>query len=158
MPRLLREVSNDLAVIRSNEWGRETAEFVNHLVTRGYNNFYAAPPGRFMQFLSFLAVGFPRLLRRHWLFFALGWGLFFIPMFVTWAVTQIDPASASAIIPGEQLELMEEMYAEDLYESDTDVAVWGDQRSAMAGFYIINNVGIALRSFAFVLFIALAIN
>lgn len=145
--QLLREVSNDLAVIRSNDWGRDIAEFLNHLVTRGYNNFYAAPPGGVTGFLLFLAVGFPRLLRKNWGYFLAGWCVFFLPMFIAWGVTQINPAAASSILPAEQLEVMEEMYAEDLYEDDVSVSAWGDSRTAMAGFYVWNNVGIALRSF-----------
>ena len=66
--RLMREISNDLAVIKSHEWGREISDYLNSLVTRGYNSFYAAPPGNFKQFLRFIAFGFPRLLRENWAF------------------------------------------------------------------------------------------
>ncbi len=148
--RLLREVSNDLAVIRSREWGRELEDFLNHLVTRGYNQFYSAPPGRFREFLAFATVGFPRELRRHWKYFALGWALFFLPLLISWAVVQMDPSRASAVLPSEQLEAIDEMYGSKLYDPDEDGVVqgFGDQRAIMAGFYIRNNVGIALICFA----------
>lgn len=157
--RLLREVSNDLAVIRSREWGEEIADFLNALVTRGYNNFYAAPRGNFSRFLRFVATGFPILLRKNGKYFLLGWCLFFLPMLITWGVIQAQPSLASSILPVEQLEMMEEMYespsfAEDVGKQNDDpdeqlvVEGFFDQRSIMAGFYVKNNVGIALRCFA----------
>lgn len=147
--RLLREVSNDLAVVRSREWGRELEEFLNHLVTRGYNNFYSAP-GRFHEAWQFVAADFPRLLRRYWKHFAVAWSVFFVPMMITWTVVQKDPSSASAILPADQLEMMEKMYSGEFYDREEDEVVigYGDERSAMAGFYVLNNVGIALRCFA----------
>jgi hypothetical protein len=37
--RLFRELSNDLAIIRSREWGRDLDDYLNHLVGRGHNTF-----------------------------------------------------------------------------------------------------------------------
>lgn len=160
--RLMREVSNDLAVIQSQEWGREIADYLNSLVTRGYNNFYAAPPGNFKQFLLFVAIGFPRLLRENWAFFLAGWSLFFVPMFLAWGLVQYNPSLAARILPPENLEMMEQMYADPLYgdgkadeqehgeaeESSPVVEGYLDQRNLMAGFYVNHNVGIAFRCFA----------
>jgi uncharacterized membrane protein SpoIIM required for sporulation len=159
--RLMREVSNDLAVIRSHEWGREISDYLNSLVTRGYNNFYAAPPGHFKQFLRFVAFGFPSLLRENWVFFLAGWCLFFVPMFLAWGLIQYDPSLAARVLPPDQLEMMEQMYARPFYGDEGDLAEneeaeelvpvvegYFDQRSFMAGFYVKNNVGIAFRCFA----------
>lgn len=157
--RLMREVSNDLAVIQSREWGREIADYLNSLVTRGYNNFYAAPPGNFKQFLRFVAFGFPRLLRENWAFFLAGWCLFFVPMFLAWGLIQHDPSLAARVLPPEQLEMMEQMYASPFYGDEEGAGEQNgemtplaegylDQRSVMAGFYVNHNVGIAFRCFS----------
>ena len=158
--RLLREVSNDLAVIRSREWGQEIAEFLNALVTRGYNNFYAAPRGNFARFLRFVLTGFPILLRRNGTYFLLGWCLFFLPMLITWGVIQSNPSLASSILPSAQLEMMEQMYDDPEFGENAgqqngqesnevkEVEGYFDSRSVMAGFYVRNNVGIALKCFA----------
>lgn len=147
--RLLRELSNDLAVVRSREWGRELEEFLNHLVTRGYNNFYSAP-GRFRESLQFVAAGFPQLLRSYWKHFTVAWCLFFLPLMITWAVVQNDPSTASAILPADQLEGMDEAYSRELYGRGEDEVVVGyfGERSAMSGFYVYHNGGIALQCFA----------
>jgi len=157
--RLMREVSNDLAVIRSREWGRELSDYLNSLVTRGYNNFYAAPPGNFKQFLQFVAFGFPRLLRANWAFFLAGWCLFFVPMLLSWGLVQYNPSLAARILPAGELAKMEQMYARPLYGQeqagngegeDAPPVVEGylDERNFMAGFYVNHNVGIAFRCFA----------
>src|SRR5262249_27898181 len=43
--RLFREVSYDLSLVRSREWGRGLVSFLNDLTSRGHNAFYSAPPG-----------------------------------------------------------------------------------------------------------------
>lgn len=174
--RLLREVSNDLAIVRAREWGRELADYLNSLVTRGYNNYYTSPPGNVRKFVQFIIFGFPVLMRKNWPFMLAGWCLFFIPFIVSWGVIQTDSSLAVRILPAEHLEQMEQMYETPLYGGDqvgddeealdsessedepSDSAVsqedqmvadgYLDERSTMAGFYINNNVGIALRSFA----------
>lgn len=155
--RLLREVSNDLAIIRSREWGRELEEFLNHLVTRGYNSFYAAPPGRIRAFLHFAAIGFPRLLRENGWYFLAAWCCFFLPLMISWLVVQWDPGAAAAVLPADQLDMIEEMYrtgfgpdAEPADDDEAELVVEGfaDQRALMAGFYVWHNVGIAFVCFA----------
>lgn len=159
--RLLREVSNDLATIRSREWGRELEQFLNHLVTRGFNGFYAAPPGRIREFFHFAAIGFPRLLRQNGWYFLAAWCCFFIPFIVSWIVVQFDPNAASAILPAAQLESIEEMYqsvaddnnaveGEDGEDEQAKPFVegFGDQRAMAAGFYVRHNVGISFLCFA----------
>jgi len=169
--RLLREVSNDLAIVRAREWGRELAAYLNSLVTRGYNNYYTAPPGNVRKLLDFIVFGFPIMMRKNWTFMVAGWCLFFVPFIVSWGVTQVDSSLAARILPVEHLEQMEQMYESPLYETgegdadsetnesdeidsterEEEIIVsegYLDERSTMAGFYINNNVGIALRSFA----------
>lgn len=114
--RLMREVSNDLAIVHARDWGRELSNYLNSLVTRGYNSYYTSTPGNLRQFLNFVAFGFPRLLRANGGFFLAGWCLFFIPFFVSWGIVQNDPSLASRVLPSEQLDMMESMYAEPLYK------------------------------------------
>jgi uncharacterized membrane protein SpoIIM required for sporulation len=146
MSRLFRELANDLATIRSRRWGERLESYVNHLVARGHSVFYKAPPGGFAQVAEFLAVGYPRLFRANFWYCALGAVLFFGPLIATWVVVQNDPAVGSRILDPEALEGAADMY--DFDPDDRARPLFDESRTAMGGFYVRNNVGIALRAFA----------
>jgi len=149
--RLFRELSHDLATIRSREWGRQLIDYLNDLVARGHNAFYAAPPGNLRHVLRFLAVGYPRLFRSNVGYFFVAAVLLFLPGAISWAVIQIDPSLATRVIDPKQLEKIDEMYSYD--PDDADRTVESEQRVYMHSFYISHNVGISLRAFAGGLFL-----
>ena len=147
---LLRELSNDLAIVRSREWGQQLESYLNHLVGRGHNRFYRAPSGNLAHAIRFATVDYPRLFRKHIMFFYTAAALFFVPLVISWAVVQFNPQLASRVLPNETLEQYDKMYDHDADESVSDesaIAAFADQRIGMAGFYVLNNVGIALRAF-----------
>jgi uncharacterized membrane protein SpoIIM required for sporulation len=165
--RLLRELSNDLAIIRSRDWGQGLVSYLNDLVARGHNAFYRAAPSEWGRLVSFLTTGFPRLFRANAGYFFVAAALFLVPLGATWAVVQTDPTAALRIIPSEQLEMFDSMYrsqrdrdATDSKAAEDEKVPWeedeedgleggfGEERTAMAGFYVQHNVGIALQCFA----------
>lgn len=192
--RLLRELSNDLATIRSRDWGSGLVEYLNHLVVRGHNAFYRASPAGWDRFIEFIAIGFPRLFRRNFGYFAVAAGLFFIPFTVAWIAVQNDPTIALRMVDAAQLDMVDQMYSgeeseseeattddesmtddmpagdstadqpiaennaenddttSDVEDSEADEeeleASFAESRTAMAGFYVQHNVGIALQCFA----------
>lgn len=150
--RLFRALSNDLAIIRSRTWGGGLVSYLNHLVARGHNVFYTAPPQNLSRTVQFVTTGFPRLFRANIGYFLVAAALFFAPLGISWAVIQNDPTLASRILPSEALEEYEGMYGEDVVDPDVDEEEQGvsfeEERSTMFGFYIYNNVGIAFQCFA----------
>ena len=151
--RLLRLVSHDLATIRARSWGAGLISYLNNLVTRGHSRFYSAPPARMRDLLLFVTTGFPRLVRANWRYFVIAWLLFFVPMGVSWALVQTNPALANRIIPEEQLTMFDEMYesnpkSDRERERDASGLSELDQRNFMAGFYVLNNTSIAFYCFA----------
>ncbi len=156
--RLFRELCHDLSLIRSRDWGRVLVSYLNALVSRGHNAFYSSPPGNLAGLVRFLAVGYPRLFRRNFGYFLTAAVIFFGSLGVTWALVQHDPSLASRIVDPQALQMMEEMYGEngpmaqrsapDTGESeDRRIDDFGQERSLMFGFYIHNNIGIALLCF-----------
>lgn len=148
--RLFRELSYDLSIVRSRDWGLALAEYLNDRVSRGHNAFYGAPPGNFAYFVQFLAAGFPRLFRANVGYFLVAAMTFFGSLGITWAIIQNDPMLAQRIIPREQLDMMNEMYSDrpDAAGAKSGKSEsFGEERAAMAGFYTQHNVGIALDCF-----------
>ncbi len=159
--QLLREVSNDLATIRSRGWGHDLISYLNDLVARGHNLFYGAPPANLAGVYHYLAVGFPQLFRANIGYFLTACLLFFLPLGISWYVVQNNPSLATRVIPEELMANFDLMYGEESplnkeEEKITDEedaflskeSTFGDQRASMAGFYINHNVGIALQCFA----------
>lgn len=143
---LLRELSGDLAIIRARGWGQNLASYLNHLVARGHNSFYRAPPGNLAHVVRFIAAGYPRMFRRNVWYFVTAAALFFVPLGVTWTAVQTNPSLASRILPNEALEEMDRNY--DFDPDDPERQAFSEMRTMMGGFYVYNNVGIALRAFA----------
>lgn len=153
--RLFRELANDLATVRSRNWGTQLATYLNHLVSRGHNTFYVSPPGYVQKAVEFLTAGFPRLLRANIWYFVIAASLFFGPMAATWIVVQNNPEMAKRLLPEEQLLGAKMMYAKRVDDESKKTAEqrqaeaeeYRQQRSAMAGFYVDHNAGIAFTSF-----------
>ena len=162
--RLFRELANDLATVRSRNWGAQLETYLNHLVSRGHNAFYVAPPGYVQKAIEFLTAGFPRLLRANIWYFAIASFLFFGPLAASWIVVQNNPHLATRILPEAQLEMAKFMYRkrDDSQRNLTDeekraeAESYRQQRSEMAGFYVYNNTGIAFKSFATGIFLGIA--
>ena len=95
-------------------------------------------------------MDFPRLFRANIGYFLAAALLFFAPCGISWGVIAHDPTLASRIIPGEYLTRFDEMYDDSKADAPGSSPETGfsEARGAMAGFYVKNNVGIALRCFA----------
>lgn len=146
--RLFRELCYDLSEVRARDWGTQLEAYLNGLVSQGHNAFYSAPPGRWIPIVQFLSVGFPRMFRKNIGYFLVAAALFFVPMGVTWGIVQAEPSLARRILPTQYLDQAKEMYSEkswdDVTGKDSDLGEFGESRSIMFGFYIKNNVSIAL--------------
>lgn len=147
LSRLYRSVCYDLSLVQSREWGLRLEQYLNDLVAQGHNCLYRSPPRSLETAIEFLCAGFPRLVRQRWQFFLVAFLLFFGPLLISFAVASVDPVSAEKLVARETLEESRKGYASELYSKmDRDYA---EERSAMAGFYVWNNVGIAFQCFAF---------
>ena len=142
--RLFRELSNDLATIRSRAWGEQLDSYVNSLVARGHNQFYSAPPGDIRKVARFLAYGFPILFRKHLPYMLAGTLLFFVPLIVTWVLVQNNPDIGRNVVPQVTLDAAKGMYS---YDPDKVQGQNNDSRASMGGFYVWHNTGIAFRCY-----------
>lgn len=146
LSRMYRSICHDLSLVRSREWGDQLETYLNRLVAAGHNFLYRTPPPNLWSLVEFLIIGFPILLRKHQVFFWSALGLFAIPFLVAMTGSIANPRFASGVLPANQLESVGDMYAKPLAERvDPE---YTDGRSAMAGFYVYNNIGIAFRCFA----------
>jgi uncharacterized membrane protein SpoIIM required for sporulation len=92
-------------------------------------------------------VAFPRAIRKRWRAMLLATGLFFIPLAIGAVLTLRDPSFAFRIAPEAMLRPLAEAYAKG-FDAGRDAG----EGTMMAGYYVWNNVGIALRCFALGIF------
>ena len=95
-------------------------------------------------------VAFPRAVRRHKRAMLLAAALFFIPFALGCGLTLRDPTFAFRVVPEAMLRPLTEAYAKGF-----DAGREAGDGAFMAGFYVYNNVGIALRCFALGVFAGL---
>ncbi len=141
--RLFRSLSYDLSLVRSRDWGLGISRYLNDLLARGHNGFYRSPPGTLRAVIEFFVSGFPRLFRENLSYFWVALALFVVPGLISGFVVYHNPSLAGRIMTGGQLMQFEEMYSAEI-KRETGTGF----ESAMAGFYVYNNVGIAFRCFA----------
>ncbi len=143
LPALYRRCCHHLALARKRHYDYALETRLNRIALRGYHQLYRqrnfAPGGA----LRFLAVDFPRQLRAHAGLFWLATALFYGPGIAMAILVLEQPDSVYALLDAEQIKGFEQMYR----------AAPAEERGAASdfaafGFYVLNNVGIAFRTFA----------
>lgn len=139
---LYRNLCFDLSLVQSRDWGTGMGRYLNGLVVRGHNCLYRSQPGSWVQIVRFVLWEFPRLLRANIAYFLVALVLFVVPGAVCGTIVALDPSQAGRILPGQHQAMFEQMYSEGISGRESGM------EGAMAGFYVKNNVGIALQCFA----------
>lgn len=150
LPLLYRDACADLARSRGDRFGAPLVDYLQGLAAAGHAVLYG-PHARRRRFESTLRyaylVTFPRTVRARSGAIALAALLFFVPLTLGVVATLADPAFAYRVAPEGMLRPLTESYAAGFASGRTA----GDG-TLMAGFYVNNNVGIALRCFALGIF------
>ncbi|MEQ1503079.1 MAG: stage II sporulation protein M, partial [Myxococcota bacterium] len=137
-----RAVCADLATARSMGIPADVQSYLDDLAGRAHNRLYSVRFGGLGgSILRDAITEFPRELRRQLAFFVLASVLFWGPFALGAVGAFASPEFAANVIPQSQLESMEQAYSGDMTRG-----FGGD--ASMAGFYVMNNVGIAFRAFA----------
>jgi uncharacterized membrane protein SpoIIM required for sporulation len=144
LPRLLRTLSGHYALARSRGYSPGLVEDLHQLVRRGYRQLYRPRPRWPRLLRGFLVAGFPLAVRRHAGAFWLACALFFGPMLAMGLACGRDAALIYSLLDAATVTELEAMYDptnERLgRQADDDVAAFG--------FYVMNNIGVAFRTFA----------
>ena len=140
---IYRAVSSDLMRAESAGYSPDVIALLDGLAARAHNTLYSAPPYRMRAVWELIAADFPRTLRRHARFFGLAVALFVLPGLVGFVGALRSRAFALRLLPADTVEQMEKGYAEGFNKGRGE-----GTDTAMTGFYVYNNVGIAFRCFA----------
>lgn len=138
---LYRAACADLALARAYHLPERTVDYLHRLVGRAHHRFYRrlALPWARIRALAFEEV--PARLRGDWCL-RVALAAFFGTFLIGLAIGYAAPATATEYLGQDLVDDMREMYADASHGREADAA------GAMSGFYIHNNVGIALACFA----------
>lgn len=140
---LYREVCTDR--MRAEHLGcpPDVTTHLDHLVARAHNALYSSRRFSLRGAARFALLEFPRALRANWGPFVWANALFWGPFALGLVGSLQSQQFAAGILPAHMLEAMADAYSEG-FAAGRD----GATNTAMAGFYVYNNVGIAFRCFA----------
>jgi uncharacterized membrane protein SpoIIM required for sporulation len=140
---LYRVACTDLMHARSAELGTDVTGYLDGLVSRGHSSLYGPRPYSYRRAIDALLVQFPRTFRRHLGYFVVAAALFLVPLVAALALAASSEQFAFDVMSREALQGAEATFAKGFAGGRDEGA-----DSAMAGFYVNNNVGIAFRCFA----------
>jgi len=147
-PRLFRRLCGHYALARSRGYSPGLVADLHDLVRRGYRQLYRHRIDWFSRAVGFFSGGFPRALRRHQRLFWLSAVLFFAPMLVMGLACFHNAELIYSLVDASQVAQMESTYDPTNHKPGRGVGRQADTDFAMFGFYVMNNVGVAFRTFA----------
>ncbi len=142
---LYRNACADMARAKSAGYTQLLGAYLGGLVADAHSLLYGPQAGRLRRTARAESplTAFPRAVRARHRAVLLASALFFVPFFVALAVTLVDPSFAFRVAPESMLKPLTESYAQGFSQGRGT-----GQSVMMAGFYVNNNIGIALRCFA----------
>jgi uncharacterized membrane protein SpoIIM required for sporulation len=145
LPRRYRQLCAQLALARSRRLSAHLVDRLQQLVQGGHRQLYASPRLSAWSLAEFAARGFPRAVRAEWKLVAFCALLLFGPAVGLTLAIQARPELVYSVLERGHVERFEEMY-------DSGAERAGRARDAgsdlmMFGYYVRNNVGIALQVF-----------
>jgi uncharacterized membrane protein SpoIIM required for sporulation len=150
LPALYLEICADLSRAQAATYGEALVDYLQGLTAAAHAIMYgghakAGWGGGAVARRAVAAVleSFPQAVRRHRGAMLVSFLLFFVPLFGGLFATLADPSFATRVAPESMLRPLVHAYREGF-----DAGRGAGMDAAMAGFYVNNNVGIALRCFA----------
>jgi uncharacterized membrane protein SpoIIM required for sporulation len=147
LPHRFRELCLDLSIARDRDYSSVLIDSLHKRVLLAQQRIYGAQPPLRRAWLSFLAAGFPALIRREWRFVIPALLLFFLPLAAYIPIAHYWPESVYLVVSTSHAAQMEEMYSNDAPRIGRLRREAGDD-FRMLGFYIWNNVRIDFQCFA----------
>jgi uncharacterized membrane protein SpoIIM required for sporulation len=153
---LYRDVCSDLAAAQAARYSAPLVDYLQALTASAHSVVYSHAPRRRANLpfglrpgsLASAVAAFPRAVRSRWRAMLLAFALFFVPFAVGMLWALADPTFTYRVVPEQMLKQLTEAYKEGFSAGRGE-----GQDAGMAGFYVYNNVGIALRCFATGIFV-----
>lgn len=145
-PEKYRLVCHHLSLARSRHYSPLLVDRLERLVIHAHQIFYKRKSHFISSVLIYFTSGFAQSIRNEWRWIMLSGVLFFGAFSAMLITLQYYPDMVYTVISAEQLAAMESMYDPELKEMGRERGAGSDFQ--MFGYYIFNNTGIGLKTFA----------
>lgn len=146
MPTRYRRLCQQLSLARRRGYSPVVTERLQQLTQRGHAVLYRAAPPQWWRALEFVFAEFPSLVRAQRGCLLVAFLLFAVPLFGAYIAVQQSPELIYTIQDPASVAQFEKMY--DPADPERAIGRESGTDVAMFGFYIMNNVSVALRTFA----------
>ncbi len=143
---LYRRAASDLSYIRMRGAEPPLIAYLNDLVTRSHGLLYAERGPGSARLWRFLAVGFPRLLYARRVYVLLAASMLLLGAVVAAGAVAYDPANLRLVVPAQFVD-NDDYYAQR--EKNPEYDAPADAKPYFAAGLMANNIGVAIKAFAF---------
>jgi uncharacterized membrane protein SpoIIM required for sporulation len=147
LPTLFRQICHDLSIAQHRLYDSTIIDRLNRLAIAGYRTLERRLSGGWERFAHLILREFPQTVRQEKKLFWFNTLLFWAPFFFFAIWTPYDPEWAMRLLGPEGMVGIESMYGSHTSPHDYMREEFGSN-FMMFAFYIYNNVGIDLRTFA----------
>lgn len=147
LPELFRQTCHDLSVAQHRMYGPRLVGRLNALAIHGYRVLERRMSGGWERLVQMMFREFPQAVRKEHGLFWFCMAMFWLPFLFLAIWTPFDPEWAMSILGSDGMIQMEQMYGKGTSPTDYMREEFGSN-FGMFAFYIWNNVGIDLRTFA----------
>lgn len=145
VPQRYRRLCHQLAIARDRRYGSDVVDRLHAIAIEVHQVLYGGRTRHDHAWLAYIFGGFARSVRAERGLALAAALLFFVPLALMIAVTQVYPDAVYYLLPGEKIADFESMYGPDANRLGRRAA---ESDFYMFGFYIFNNVRIAFQTFA----------
>jgi uncharacterized membrane protein SpoIIM required for sporulation len=146
--RLYRSASADLSRARALRIGGDTQIYLNNLVVKGHNQVYQRDLNRWFDLLNFFYTTFPELVREKFLYIAVAFCIFSIPMVASYCLVlkdlnfaQLEVGKGSPLVPEHLWHMIEQR---KMWTDSTQ-----DYSPTASSEIAANNIKVAIFAFAY---------
>jgi len=143
--KMYRAVSSDLLWVRARSGSADVSAYLNDLVGRAYALTYPGKRPRFADVWSFVARGFPALMRREWRMYLASVLMFMAGLGFGYLGMTMDPDAAHYLVPEEHLKLDPVERAEKEAKGE---GMTVDQQAYFSSYLFTHNIQVAFLAFA----------
>ncbi|NKB38684.1 MAG: stage II sporulation protein M [Gammaproteobacteria bacterium] len=148
LPALYRRICQHYAIAQQRHYSLHLINQLHQQVLAGHQLLYEHKVSWLWRMLSFIWVGFPNQIRRHWKVFWLATLLFYLPAFAFGIACYFDSEMIYQIMPDHSVADMEYMYDPGNDNVGRKAERQADTDIMMFGYYIFNNISIGFRAYA----------
>lgn len=144
VPATYRRLCQQLGLARRRGYSPQLVARLQELMQRGHAVMYRPPMPRWRRAFEFFLADMPRLVRAESGVMWASLALFAIPLVASFIGVQVKPELIGTLMAPQQVAEMEAMYDPAAHTLGRDA----ESDLMMFGYYIFNNIGIGLRTFA----------